>query len=142
MSETDNNIKWQQYFYSDFSLWALILSNVVVMVFALIKGWSLFPLMLVYCCHSVSIGFFWFFKLLALKDFSTQDCKVDDMPIEPTPETKVKTALFFLAHFGCFHLMYFLFLVIAFKADFNRQILYMGAVFFVYQFFSLPVLGP
>lgn len=123
-------------FYSDSSLWALVGSNTVIIAWALIEGWSLAPLMWIYWCQSVIIGCFWFFKLMGLREFSTRDFKINDRSVAPTQSTKVQTAVFFLFHYGFFHLGYFVFLMAEHKTAFGFELLTAALIFFFYQGYS------
>jgi hypothetical protein len=99
-------------FYSDLSLWALIISNLIVIVWALIEGWQFAIVVWVYWSQSVAIG------------------------VKPTTDTKSHTAFFFLAHYGFFHLGYAFFLFIELKPVRVGPILFMAVLFLVYQCFS------
>lgn len=123
-------------FCSDLSLLALIFSNLAVIIWALIEGWSLGVLMWVYWSQSVNIGIFWFFKILSLKEFSTEGFKINNRSVEPTVHTKKQTAVFFLIHYGFFHLIYSVFLGGMFKSVKLVPIFLMAGVFFAYQCFS------
>jgi hypothetical protein len=97
--------------FGDQSFWILLLSNIAAGFFALNEGWSLYELMLVYWIQSVIIGASNFVRILSLKEFSTKSLRVSgrERP-EPTLKLKVSMALFFLVHYGFFHLVYFVFL--------------------------------
>ncbi len=94
----------------DASVWSLVLVNGIALVVAVAGGWSLIDLMAVYWVQSVIIGISYFFRMLNLKQFSTKNFKINNRSVEPTPETKRKTAFFFLFHFGFFHLGYLVFI--------------------------------
>ena len=126
----------QKYFHLDLSLWALIASNLTVIVWALIEGWSLAIIIWIYWSQSVTIGILWFFKILTLKEFSTKGFHINNRPVEPTTGTKIQTAVFFLVHYGIFHLVYAIFLLGLCKTAGKRSILFMAGVFLVYQCFS------
>lgn len=126
----------KKHFHSDLSLWALVVSNIIVVVWALIERWPLAMILWVYWSQSVIIGILWFFKILTLKEFSTKGFKINEQAVEPTTGTKVQTAFFFLAHYGFFHFIYAIFLSGDFKTVRLWPILFMAGVFFVYQFFS------
>lgn len=136
MSERSTNVKKITCFYSDTSFWALIASNLIVIAWALLEGWSLAILMWVYWSQSAIIGAFWFFKILSLKDFSTKGFKINDQSVEPTKATKIQTAIFFLFHYGFFHFGYLIFLGEKFKFMPTFQLLMAASVFFVYQCYS------
>ncbi len=123
-------------FYSDLSLWALIASNLIVIVWALIEGWPLALVVWVYWAQSVFIGILWFFKILTLKEFSTKDVEFNEKAVEATTGTKIRIAFVFLAHYGFFHFIYAIFLFGDFKTAKIQTILFMAGLFLVYQCFS------
>ena len=131
--QSNNEIKP---FYLDLSLWALIVSNLVVAVWALTKRWRLGPIMWVYWCQSVIIGIFWFIKILILKGFSTEGYTVDGKTVEPTKKTKISTARHFLIDYGIIHLIYAGFLYIKLENIRVASILLMACVFLLYESFS------
>lgn len=129
---------------ADKSLWVLTLSNIFSIYFAAIEGWSLPTVMLVYWFQSAVIGIFNFVRILQLKEFSTENFKINGRPAHPTQGTKIFTAFFFLIHYGIFHLAY-LFFILAFpfstlnKPAAEPALKYafgMGLVFFVNHLFS------
>ena len=136
MIKTNGTIQKTTPFYFDASLWALILSNLIIIAWALIERWSLSPLMWIYWCQSAIIGFFWFFKIWGLKEFSTKDFKVNGRSVRPTQRIKKQTALFFLAHYGFFHFGYLVFLKNELEDVRVFPILTAAGIFFVYQGYS------
>ncbi|MDH4238821.1 MAG: DUF6498-containing protein [Phycisphaerae bacterium] len=126
----------QKHFHSDLSLWTLIVSNLIVIVWALIEGWPLAIVVWVYWAQSVSIGILWFFKILTLKEFSAKGFTINGMADEETTDTKIRTAFFFLAHYGFFHFVYAFFLFVLFRPVRIGPILFMAVLFLVYQCFS------
>jgi Family of unknown function (DUF6498) len=103
--------RWKRAFLDPSTL-ALLVSNVVVIAFALDQQWSLIKLLWIYWAQSVIIGVFNVFKIRDLTHFSTNGFYVNNKPVAPTEETKRQTALFFAIHYGIFHLVYFFFLVV------------------------------
>jgi hypothetical protein len=95
----------------DASAWSLVAANAVALLIALVSGWELVDLMAVYWVQSVIIGGSYFLRILSLERFSTENFRINDQPVDPTPETKRKTAFFFLLHFGGFHAAYLIFIV-------------------------------
>lgn len=121
---------------SDLSVWSLIASNLAVMVWAVIEGWSLYQLMWVYWAQSVIIGLFWGIKIFRLEKFSTKGFRINKRAVAPTTETKIKTGIFFLLHYNGFHLLYALFLLSEMEARPSRVVLLAVMIFFVNQVFS------
>ncbi|OGJ21493.1 hypothetical protein A3K73_00835 [Candidatus Pacearchaeota archaeon RBG_13_36_9] len=89
----------------------LIFSNIITIFFAVYEGWSLATLMFIYWAQSVIIGVFTFIKILTLKNFSTENFRINNRQVEPTNSTKYITAFFFLFHYGMFHFGYLIFLL-------------------------------
>lgn len=107
-----------------------------MIAWALLEEWDVGNVLWVYWCQSVIIGFFWFIKILSLKQFSTKNFKVNDLPVAPTKETKISTAIFFLLHFGFFHFVYLFFLPSLSEGAKIFTVLPLVTVFFIYQSFS------
>ncbi|MHC4498779.1 MAG: DUF6498-containing protein [Planctomycetota bacterium] len=57
-------------------------------------------------------------------------------PVPPTKGTKIQTAMFFLVHYGGFHLGYAVFLFARLKSVQAAPIFAMASIFFLYQGFS------
>lgn len=89
----------------------LVAVNAVALFVAVVGGWSLIDLMTVYWVQSVMIGIGCFYRILHLDRFSTEDFRINNRSVDPTPETKRKTAAFSLFHFGFFHLGYLIFIL-------------------------------
>lgn len=94
----------------DPSLWAVVAGNAVAIVLALVEGWDLGEVMWIYWGQSVMIGVANVWRMMALKDFSTQGMKVNGQPVPETPAAKRDAAIFFAFHYGFFHADYAAFL--------------------------------
>jgi hypothetical protein len=132
-----------QGFLSDHSILFLILSNIIMIFFAIFENWDLITIMFIYWCQSVIIGIFTFFKILSLKNFTTDGVRLNNIPAASTTATKTGMAFFFLFHYGFFHFGYFTFLVINPFFNTGSQIsftslavLFVVSVFFVNHLFS------
>ncbi len=79
-------------FRSDRSVVPLLLSDPLTMVWALLEGWQILDVMLVYWDQSVVIGYYNSHGMMNLKDFSTRNFKINDRKPDPTPETKKSVA--------------------------------------------------
>ena len=95
---------------ADASIFSLVAANVVALGIALFSGWQLVDLMAIFWLQSVIIGVSYFFRILSLDKFSTENFQINNRSVEPTEQTKRQTAFFFLAHFGFFHVVYLMFL--------------------------------
>ena len=98
--------------FYDRSLWLLLASNTVTILVAVLQNWDLLAVMWVYWFQSVVIGSFNFLRIRQLREFSTEGFRINRRSVEPTPETKSRVARFFLLHYGFFHLLYFMFLLV------------------------------
>lgn len=90
----------------DLSIWVLLASNLAAIIWAQIAAWQLGTVMWVYWTQSVGIGVLWFFKILTLREFSTEGFTMNERSVQPTIETRNRTAFFFLFHYGFFHVGY------------------------------------
>ncbi|NNJ94412.1 MAG: hypothetical protein HKP57_06685 [Halobacteria archaeon] len=96
--------------YSDRSVTALLLSNLLTIMLAVFQQWDVHVLMWIYCGQSIVIGYFNVHRILDLKEFSTKNFRMNNRPVDPTPETQRKVAGFFALHYGFFHVAYMVFL--------------------------------
>jgi hypothetical protein len=106
-----------RYLRRDLSAHSLILSNLVTIVLAVVQRWDISVLMWIYWCQSVIIGLSNFTRILTLREFSTKGFRINKKPVEPTKQTQLTTAFFFLTHYGFFHLVYFVFLLTGSQLD-------------------------
>jgi hypothetical protein len=95
---------------SDRSVTALLLSNLLTIILAVFQQWDVHILMWIYCGQSLVIGYFNVHRILDLKEFSTKNFRMNDRPVDPTPATQRKVAVFFALHYGFFHFAYMVFL--------------------------------
>ena len=114
------------HFTLDGSVWSLIAANVLALAIARYQNWPLAELMLLYWGQSVVIGVSYMLRILALDKFSTENFTINNQPVEPTPATKRKVAGFFAIHYGFFHAIYLLFIVVG-----PRQTVSLGLWFWV-----------
>lgn len=63
-----------------------------------------------YFFQSVIMGLSYFIQMITLKEYSVKDVTINNKPLEKSPKTKGCFSLFFLFHYGFFHLVYFIFL--------------------------------
>lgn len=126
------SIKW------DSSIYFLIAINLITIFLAVIQKWDLPIMLFIYWSQSVIIGLFYFIKILNLKNFVTDDFKINRKSVEPTKETKNKTAFFFLLNYGIFHLAYLAFILSTARPYFTSiyPILIGIGLFFINHLFS------
>lgn len=94
----------------DASFWAVIGGNAFSIFMALTQGWSIGEIMWIYWFQSVIIGIINFIRIWTLKEFSTDNFEMNGSQPPPTEATKKQTAIFFLVHYGFFHVVYSVFL--------------------------------
>jgi len=97
--------------FKDISLWILLIFNLITIYFAITEGWSLIEIMIIYWSQSIAIGFFNVIRILQLKDFSIEGFKLNNEQPKPTAVIKILTAIFFVVHYGMFHLVYLIFVI-------------------------------
>lgn len=122
--------------FADLSFWILVLSNCLTIGVAVAKNWPLLTLLIVYWVQSVIIGFFNYWRIVTLKEFSTEGFYLNDKPVSPTEKTKRSAANFFALHYGFFHAIYAVFLF-SYAGDVNvTYVLWGGCIFFLDHLFS------
>ena len=117
-------------------------SNIWVLILYLKDDSDLGTILIIYWIQSVIIGLFNFFRILGLKEFSTEGFMVNGRSVNPTRKTKIQVAWFFAFHYGFFHLIYAIFLISVFIAPKDSGtislslILGSAAIFFANHLFS------
>lgn len=132
-------MKSNKNYLADSSSISLIVSNIIVIILAIVQGWDVATVLWVYWMQSIIIGFFQFLRILSLKNFSTENFTINNQPVSPTLQTKTFTAFFFLFHYGFSHFIYAIFIFNFFKSTkaFDFTYLFLGGlVFFINHFFS------
>lgn len=97
---------------SDHSLGGLVGANLFALAVAWYTGMSLRELMLIYWIQSVVIGAMNVIRIVKLHQFSTAGMSQNGRPVPETPSGKYQVAGFFALHYGFFHFVYFMFLVV------------------------------
>ncbi len=123
---------------TDSSALSLLVSNIIVIILAIVQRWEVATVLWVYWMQSVIIGFFQFLRILSLKRFSTENLTINNKSVLPTSNTKTFTAFFFAGHYGFFHFIYAIFLFNFFTTkplDFGYLFIG-GLIFFLNHFFS------
>lgn len=85
----------------------------------------------IYWFQSITIGLFNFLDLYTIKDYDTTDFKINNKTV--TASNKGCAAWFFLLHYGFFHLVYAIFLLVGFSINgVSKKVLLLGvATFFL-----------
>jgi len=95
----------------DKPLLILLVSNILTILLAIIFEWRLFELIWVYWAQSIIIGFYNWRRMRSLRNFSTKGLRMNNNSVPETEQGKKNITNFFMAHYGLFHLVYFIFLL-------------------------------
>jgi hypothetical protein len=96
---------------SDHSLAGLFVANAFALTVALATGMSVAELMLAYWMQSVVIGLSNAVRIVKLHDYSVNGTLASSQTEQKQEALKYETAIFFLAHYGFFHLGYLVFIL-------------------------------
>lgn len=105
----------------------LILANAATLGIAIALEWDIGWLMWPYWMQSVIIGYYAWRRMLLLRDFSTEGLKSNGRPVPETEAGKRSTAMFFLFHYGVFHLGYLVFLIAEHAVSVQLEVLVLVA---------------
>ncbi len=83
-----------------------------------------------YYFQSLTIGLSYYIQMLTLTDYSVEGFKINGEQAVKSPKTKGCTTTFFLFHFGFFHLGYLIFLLVSFKFNVDRNVLWTSVIAF------------
>lgn len=101
---------WNNVDFSKPTTWGLITANLSVIFYAFVDNLTATEVLWMYWIQSVIIGAFNFFRIITLKNFSTEGLKQNAKAVNPTKAAKIFTSIFFLFHYGFFHLVYGIFI--------------------------------
>jgi len=104
----------------DLSLLPLLVSNGLAIWWAARDHLSLQTVMMIYWSQSVAIGAVNVLRILALREYSTEDLRMGG-PLSPSAGTKLKIAGFFVLHYGFFHVVYLVFILAALALHWNAE---------------------
>jgi len=116
----------------DLSLLPLLVSNGLAIWWTARDHLSLQTVMMIYWAQSVAIGAVNVLRILALREYSTEDFRMGG-PLSPSAGTKLKIASFFALHYGFFHVVYLVFILAAMtrgRVDVNVPFILYGAALF------------
>jgi len=126
----------------DRSVIALILSNLMVIAWALYERWDILIIMWIYWSQSVIIGFFWFLRMLSHRNlYSKSLINPDGSATRLNISDRIGQGALFLLHYGTYHFGYAVFLT----ADLLkrrteifpvRMFIFLAGIFFANQLWS------
>ena len=125
--------KWKNIIY-DREFWFILAFNACLAWGYSDKWISMDTIIWIYFFQSVIIGISNTIRMLFLKNYSTENFTVNGQSVEATSKTKWMSSIFFMLHFGFFHIMYLIFLTITtlhngIKLDFNLVLINIGIMF-------------
>lgn len=98
--------------FSDREFWFILFFNGFLAWGYFTGYFSMDTLVWIYFLQSVMLGIGNVVRMACLKSFSTKNFQVNGQSVEPTAKTKGFSAAFFALHYGFFHFVYFIFLVV------------------------------
>lgn len=96
--------------FKSLSTWSILISNFLVLLIIIIEKQGVLNILWIYWFQSVIIGVFNFFKIISLREFAVDNLRVNNKPVKQSKAGKTLAAVFFLFHYGFFHLVYAVFL--------------------------------
>lgn len=135
MSQNKQNASFKINWKSS-SMVFLVFVNIIMIIWAAIKGWNIANIIWIYWFQSVIIGIFQAKKMLDLKEFSTKGLKMNNKPVLPTKVGKLSVVIFFCFHYGFFHLVYVIFLAGFLKEVVWTSVFVVSLIFFINHLFS------
>lgn len=127
---------WMKFF--DKSAILLLFSNVVVIIFAIGGQINASEVFYLYWLQSIIIGVFAFLKIRSLKNFNTKNLYINGAPAKADDKTKNILSIFFVFHYGLFHLVYLVFIIALLKVNVISFLIIIGvaSIFFVNHLYS------
>lgn len=123
------------------SIFALIAANLIIIAFTLIYKWDMFTVMWVYWTQSLIIGLFWVIRILTHRNlYWTGLSNGPASPVYMRTLFRFPAALFFIFHYGWFHLLYSFFLRMHFAGESRpvpvKMIAFSACLFFAEELVS------
>ncbi|MHC4212736.1 MAG: DUF6498-containing protein [Planctomycetota bacterium] len=123
----------------------LLVSNVIIIVWAVYEKWDAELLIWIYWAQSIIIGVFWFLRILTHDHlYSPDKLGIDKRPQQIGLLARTGFGFFFMFHYGAFHLVYLLCLLggvfsSSEKANFffpARELFFAGIIFVASEYLS------
>ncbi len=133
--KTKLNNKYNYNYYSP-SLIILVATNLFFSFYFIYSGGGIKTLVWVYWFQSIFIGIFNFFRILKQQNFYFSDFYINNKAVEDDERGKKLLAYFFLVHYGGFHFVYMVFMIILLGFSFDKTLLIGIALFGVNHLLS------
>ena len=104
---------------TDWSLLVLVIFNLYLLDYYQKHPTEIGSLIFLYWAQSVLIGVVNFFDILTVPHIEPGSMTMNDKPVEDNAKSKGCIAFFFLVHYGVFHLVYLVFILVKIPANFN-----------------------
>ncbi len=117
--------------FSDPGFWFLLLINSYLIYYYLQSPGEFNTIVWIYWLQSVLIGFFTFFQLLMVKNPDEKSMSMNNQPV--TKSSMGCAAIFFLFHYGFFHFVYAIFLLVSFSKGTNIKVVLITAGIFLVE---------
>ena len=98
-------------FSSDFTLWTLILINVITLITAIVEQQSMAYVLLIAWGQSYVIGIFAAIRISQVKEYAIEAATKDRKGYNPNKNKKASAILFFI-FYSFFHLIYLIFILV------------------------------
>ena len=111
---------------TDWSLWVLIMFNLYLLDYYNGHPAEIGTLIFLYWAQSVLIGVVNFFDILTVSNIKPGSFTINDKPIEESGKGTGCVALFFLVHYGIFHFVYLIFILVKMFGGINFHFVLIG----------------
>jgi len=111
---------------TDWSLWVLLIFNLYLLDYYQKHTSEMATIIFLYWAQSVFIGVVNFFDILTVPNLKPGSMKINDKPVENTKGGKGCLAMFFLLHYGAFHVAYLVFMFIEIKGKIDFHFVLIG----------------
>ncbi len=117
--------------FSDPGFWFLLLINSWLIYYYLQTPGEFNTIVWIYWFQSVLIGLFTFIQLLRIKNPDEKSLSINKQPI--SKNSMGCAAFFFLLHYGLFHFVYAIFLLVSFTKGANTKMILITACVFLIE---------
>ncbi|MEO7313258.1 MAG: DUF6498-containing protein [Chitinophagaceae bacterium] len=118
---------------TDWSLWVLVIFNLYLLDYYEKHPGEIGTLIFLYWAQSVLIGVVNFFDILTLPHIEPGSMTMNDKPVADTAQSKGCVAMFFLVHYGIFHLVYLVFILVQMHGQINGHFVLIGVAILAVQ---------
>jgi hypothetical protein len=114
---------------------SLLSVNLVTIIVALWQNWNVADLIWVYWLQSLIIGYFQVLKIKNMEIFTTDRFYINEKPVEPNNDTKLKVIYIFILTYALFHLFYLFFIPVLGMPE-VKGLMIMGILYLANHYYS------